>query len=815
MLKRPHLKGHVITLTSSTTSDWGLALQDSITTDTLRQGCISLFAQVNSGKNLTPVEVNHASSFLEYAVIHIKHRKNSKKGLLETIFPETEPPHTELTNALIKLVCHPSDTLRTVALTFIDVGLRTSLRKFHLIKALPGLVTQLFNYLRPHEIPLTESTVDFHRHMTSILDHFFFYSNRHLIAGELGISPSSPHDKTLASEIRYPIFQPFDKYLRHLLAPPLCPTDYHFGISLLQKTRVQPFFDEMRNTLTEEYVLLRLLSKPKTFNLLFDSRSDLSEYNWAVLFEKFIVRLSEGWHFSDLGLQPFMRFLSRRPDHVKPLIWPDGTFSIKRYGRLLSSTKIPTKTLWDIFTPSQPHHATAILNAFKTFSNRLDEGFLEHVWSDWFPSFLNAVTPSKLPFTAEFESLHTQLIDMMCERLDHIRQSADSTKDEQSQRELDELFKSFYVPTRDYVIHLSLHPFSLDSGFRFSPILSFLEDVLHPDSEHSLDEHFRDELRKAMDTLTMSSSSPPFILTSQLVCPLTDDEIIDIVDRIVALLESDLCLDDDTILRICAFHEYQLSRIHLPDLFRNAGRTTEQFLHAFECLLSLPINCSHLSPISCLLHRRHEDYQPTFDEWDDVDLETVGIVMRSIEAHQISSPDPFSHLNMTLIDFVEHIVPQISPCATRLNQSQLERLIAPCIDILSEHYLHRGSSGYVVKEYRTAVFLEINRLCEQPVITRCLSRIGLFSRLVSGLLDDRTFFACESCLDIFVHPSSSNGCERAEMKKHRRTVPNFLEEGLQDALEFMLVRKKDEDTLKCPVARVNRMMLFHGSNVSY
>ncbi|KAK2939859.1 hypothetical protein BLNAU_25233 [Blattamonas nauphoetae] len=416
--------------------------------------------------------------------------------------------------------------------------------------------------------------------------------------------------------------------------------------------------------------------------------------------------------------------------------------------------RLGSSTLWDIFTPSQLHHADAILEAFKTFTNELDEGFVKHVWSDWFPGFIDAVAPSKLPFTADFESLHDQLIHMMSSRIYKIRQSADSTKDEHSQRELDELFKSFYIPTRDYIIHLSLNPFALVTLFRNSPILSFLERLFQPDSKHSLDKHFREDAKKVMDASALALSSPPFILTSQLVCRLTDDEIINIVDRIVALLESDSPLDDDTILRIRTVYYNHLSGVYLPDLFRKAGRSTEQYFHTFKCL-SLPINCLNLSPISCLLHRKQKQRQPTFDEWNEVDLEAISTRHSS---------------------FVTHIVPQISPCAKRLNQSQLERLIVPSIDILSEYYFHRGSSDYV---------------------------------------DKTNFLACESCLDIFIHPTRSSGRERADTKKHRRTVPHFLEEGLQDALEFMFVRKKSEDTLKCPVARVNRMMLSHGSNVGY
>ncbi|KAK2954814.1 hypothetical protein BLNAU_10299 [Blattamonas nauphoetae] len=110
-----------------------------------------------------------------------------------------------------------------------------------------------------------------------------------------------------------------------------------------------------------------------------------------------------------------------------------------------------------------------------------------------------------------------------------------------------------------------------------------------------------------------------------------------IVDRIVALMESDSPIDDDTILRILAFHKHQLGSIYLPEIFRQAGRTTEQYFHAVECLLSLRVDYLHQVPLNYLISTRRNALQPTFDEWDEVDLETIRrIVPTSLEeAHKM------------------------------------------------------------------------------------------------------------------------------------------------------------------------------------
>ncbi|KAK2956785.1 hypothetical protein BLNAU_8238 [Blattamonas nauphoetae] len=260
--------------------------------------------------------------------------------------------------------------------------------------------------------------------------------------------------------------------------------------------------------------------------------------------------------------------------------------------------------------------------------------------------------------------------------------------------------------------------------------------------------------------------------------------MLNIVDRIVGLLDSDSCLDDDTILRICAFHKHQLSRIYLPDLFRQAGRSTEQFLHAFECLLSLPIDCFDQAPINHLLPPRPLFTQPTFDEWDDIDFETVGIVKRLINQNHFPVIIDPNNLDTLVHDFVIGIMPHAPHCAARLGHTQFERLLAPSVD---------------------------------RVIAQCLSRTGFFSRFVTAMFD-HNFKASEFFFQLIIRcedvpENDVDDVEIEDLITVQRRVPNFLEEGWQDAMEFLFVKGKDvvsDDTHY----RTRQMMLSFGANVN-
>ncbi|KAK2958372.1 hypothetical protein BLNAU_6642 [Blattamonas nauphoetae] len=378
---------------------------------------------------------------------------------------------------------------------------------------------------------------------------------------------------------------------------------------------------------------------------------------------------------------------------------------------------------------------------------------------------------------------------------------------DQLRNDLVRTYHAFYTHTKEYVVHLSLHPFALDYGWR-DVILEFLRKSYHRDYANSLNKPYREDARKAMDSSALSLSSPPFILTSELVSCLTNDEIIDIVDRIVTLLESDSCLDDDTILRICAFHKHQLSRNHLPELFRNAGRSTEQYFHALECLLSLPIDYFDRAPINYLFTTRWVK-EPTLDEWDDVDFERVGIVKRLISQNHLSAASDPHRLNELLFHFVFEIMPHAHHCAARLCQSQLDRLLAPSVDVFSNYFIQLHSFTWQQCENRKEQFVGVCELCDQRVISQCLSRNGFFSRFVTALFD-HTFEASEFFFRLIFDHDIYPKLTIEDQNTIQRTFPHFLEEGWQDALEFVYVKKAVVP--RDPQYGSSQMLLFFGAN---
>ncbi|KAK2959700.1 hypothetical protein BLNAU_5189 [Blattamonas nauphoetae] len=747
--EQSHLEAHEIALLTSITSDWRLVLQDSIAIEDLLKGCISLFDQIHTDLPLSQTEMNHAVRFLQYATLHNQYRDFPRNRLLESILSEDVCFRTNYWSALLKIVCHPSNTLHMAALSFLDASISKSFpRESRFAVAVTRLLPQLLEGLKPHEIALNGTTIQFHRHIISILDKFFSISSPDVLRHYLDIQGYPSDATTLQSKKLEPIFESSLAYLRSLLTAPVCSTDTLSGYILLSDTRqfreivpfsfsyaffpaVQRFFGELRSDIVKELAeQLDLFStKEAELCLHYDHTDTKTAGPWLKGFLYLLGRVSEGTQLSDLGTLAVTHFLSHYPYNLRLLFHSDDKFGLKMNDTIVSSSPLNAKSLWTLFTPTQPHHAIILLTAFRGFfSNEDSLTFEKHIWSGWFPSFVNAVDPSQLPFTADFIRFHTKLVELMREHFTKIRQSENTREPEwtdQLRGEVDEAYRAFYTHSKDYIVHLSLHPFALDNE-RSDKIFEFLEDLLQPDSEHSMNMTYREDARKAMDASARSSSSPPFILTSQLVCPLTDDEIIDIVDRIVALLESDSCLDDDTILRICAFRKHQLSGIYLTDLFRKAGRSTEQYLHAFEFLLSLPIDFANDSKafIKLLLH------------------------------------------------FVLGIMPRAHLCAVRLCQSQLDRLLAPSVDFLCQFFIH--------PPYKT------RRKVRNPKPSSSVT--GFFSRFVTALFDND----CDqivSCFEAIIRCDKIPDFDMKRRKAIRDSIPNFVEEGLQDASEFLFVKK--------------------------
>ncbi|KAK2956784.1 hypothetical protein BLNAU_8237 [Blattamonas nauphoetae] len=816
-------------------SDWRLVLQDSITSKDLLKGCLSLFDQIDTDLPLSETEMNHAARFLEYAGIHVKYRKYPHNQLLEPILSQEVYWKRNVTSALVKLVCHPSDTLRTVAFSFLDAAFSNSSRDIHPEVAATDLLPQLIKSLNPLEPPLNGTTIKFHRHITSILDDFFGSSEPEDVRSGFPIDMSHSRARALQSEKLQSIFDSSLAYLRSLIAAaPACSADPRSGFIHLsgmpqfnlimmntglcpQYPEIQPVFGEIRKEILEE--LAKLLGFPSTKEadrcLHSDWKNPKTAKPWLNAFDCLLNRVKEGSQFSDLEVLALALFMNHSPSHLKLFFDSDDKFGLKTNDQIVSSTNLGTKSLWTLFTPTQPLHATIILNSLREFirhDHRIT--FEKQFWSGWFTSFVSAVDPSKLPFTGDFIPFHKQLIQMLDDHLHMLDRNDFGTKCEwkdESRSELDATSYEFYIHTKDYIDHLSLHPFALDDE-RSDVILDFLRKWYLRDFDHGWNKPHRSEVGKAMDACALSSSSPPFILPSELVCHLTNDEMLNIVDRIVGLLDSDSCLDDDTILRICAFHKHQLSRIYLPNLFRKAGRSTEQYFHACECLLSLPIDYFDRAPINHLLTNRWVKV-PSLDEWDDVDLEKVGIVKRLIHQNHFSVESNLHKLIKLLFNLVIRIMHHAHHCAARLGLSQLDRLLAPSVDVLSDYFIQPPSLKWQKCEKRKEQFAEICELCDQRVIARALSRTGFFSRFVATLFD-HTFKASEFIFQLIIDRSLFPKLNIEDQNTIQRRLPNFLEEGWQDAMEFIFVQGKDVN-LNNIQHRIWPMMQYLGGNVDW
>ncbi|KAK2956786.1 hypothetical protein BLNAU_8239 [Blattamonas nauphoetae] len=532
------MPAHEIALPTITVSDWRLVLQDSISQEALQEGCLSLFDQIDTDLPLSQAEMSHAARFLEYATLHVEYRRYPHNKLLKPLLYEELCGQRNVTSALVKLVCHPSDTLQTIALSFLDAAVTNSFaNKFYSAVAETELIPQLIKTLKPHEIPLNGKTIKFHRHITSILDHFFDCSSSkdHSLCLPSSILYSRP--KPLLSQKFIPLFNSSLTYLRSLAAAPVCPPDPRSGFAVLSDMTlidqiklhdvfwshnpgIQRFLTEIRSDIVKE--LTSILGFPSTKEAELCLRSDSSNLKkvelWLKGFEYLLGRVSEGTQFSDFGTLAVAFFLSLGPVSLRFIFDSDDKFDIKMCGRIVSSSKLDIKLLWTLFTPTQPQHAATVLTAFNRFMNHVTSLTVEkHIWSGWFPSFVNAVDPSKLPFTADYIPFHEQLIDMLNDHVSKIRQYEDPRKHEstdQLRSELDETYHAFYTHTKEYVVHLSLHPFALDEK-NSDEILFFLRQWYLDDLEDSLNKPYRSEVRKAMDACALSTSSPPFILTSE------------------------------------------------------------------------------------------------------------------------------------------------------------------------------------------------------------------------------------------------------------------------------------------------------------
>ncbi|KAK2959757.1 hypothetical protein BLNAU_5246 [Blattamonas nauphoetae] len=381
--EQPHLEAHETALPTSITSDWRLVLQDSITIEDLRRGCISLFDQIDTDLPLSQTEMNHAVRFLEYATLHNQHRISSDSKLLETILSEDVCFQTNHSSALLKIVCHPSNTLRTVALSFLDASISNSfLHDFYFTGAVTRLLPQLLERLKPHEIPLNATTIKFHRHLISILGHFFSISSTEDVSRCLEIEEYPSDAEILQSEKLDAIFTPSFVYLRSFISAPVCPTDTLSGFILLSTAmpfigiaqnrisytifpEVKRFFGEIRKDIVKELASMLSLSSMNEVELCLHSDCmDLKTVEpWLKGFEYLLNRVSGETQFSDLGTLAVALFMSNRPRLLYLIFHSDGKFGLEFYDKSISSSPLDTKSLWTLFTPTQPRHATILLTA--------------------------------------------------------------------------------------------------------------------------------------------------------------------------------------------------------------------------------------------------------------------------------------------------------------------------------------------------------------------------------------------------------------------------------------------------------------------
>ncbi|KAK2954136.1 hypothetical protein BLNAU_10953 [Blattamonas nauphoetae] len=417
---RLHLVGGDIPLQNSITSDWRVVLQDSIASYDLRKGCVSLFEHNQSVTELSSSEVDHTIRFLEYTTMYLHNVPQAPYRFFSDIFDGSSTSTTRM-SSLLKILSHPSETLRTVTLAFFSTGYSGWTPKYSHKIAKTDHFTRILSLLTPHEIPFSDTTMDIHRQVTSILFHFFREIDY--------FSPKPKSPETVASTL-----QAFCPYLRHLVAhPAFFPwklpwttfdsilRKFEKIINTLDSRSSHPelvqFVDEMKNTLSEELAsLIGLADQKETAKcLLFDRLDSEDTSEWVKGFECLLAHADEGRQFSDDGIQSIVIFLKRRPGSQRLVFATDGTFTFREKDKLVSSSTLDVRSLWALLTPTQPQHATALVSAAQFVSDWIDfADRIKHFWIGWLSRFFNAVDSSLLPFTPPYFALHARLVDVMC-----------------------------------------------------------------------------------------------------------------------------------------------------------------------------------------------------------------------------------------------------------------------------------------------------------------------------------------------------------------------------------------------------------------
>ncbi|KAK2954084.1 hypothetical protein BLNAU_10901 [Blattamonas nauphoetae] len=544
--------------------------------------------------------------------------------------------------------------------------------------------------------------------------------------------------------------------------------------------------DDVENKLSEALSCLfgRANREETTRRLLFSKLGADDIQDWEKALESLLALADKGRQFSDWELQTVLLLFKNCPCDAHLVFDDDTTFTIRVKDKMVSSSTLDVRSLWVLLTPTKLHHATPLLIAAQLVSRRIDiVDRVPHFWNGWLSHFFSAVAPSKLPFTPENSSLHAQLVDVMCDVISSFEKANSQVRLNPlivHQNMLKKYSLSFLSLSKDYLIHLSHSAYPNHTHNKYT-IDCLLDKVMRFDLRTPTTEAFRRELKEEMISSTLASSSPHFILTAELVCPLSDCETMDVVERIVGLLDSDCSLDDDSILRICVFMNRHTVRSLLP-IFRNTGRTKEQYLHAFESFLSLHIESSKEAQIRT---------------WDQLSIDTDS-----------------EEFNKFVDNFVLPSLQRARHCATRLTQTQLERLITPSIDCLKTYYQFCSLYGHEEKKLEKG-FKCVCSLCDQPVVARGISRIGLFSQIVDHITSGSTKTTpIQALWRLFENDERRMADDYETTRGWRRGgVMMMREEGLEDAMDSKLFMAPIPSNQKCIGTNKRLMNEILGVNI--
>ncbi|KAK2952619.1 hypothetical protein BLNAU_12447 [Blattamonas nauphoetae] len=590
------LEGDDVPLTTSVSWDQRLVLQDGIGTDEIGEGCLSLFAHVDSEMELSQTDITHAIRFLRYTTLHMEYHEGGSKALFEYLFPNC-CLSKELASTLLKLFSLPSDALKRAFIAFYAVVHQSTSPAFTISETKtafmepPSLSQRNDAPFKPQRAHVTNHRIPYPS--LPPRDTECYYSQ---IRTVLPSAFASSNDPPISDEL-----------LEYLLCDENHPTVDQSKLSASHFPEIQQFFVTIRGDLSSAFAsAMGITNMNVAQQYLFSNFTEPKNKRlWVQGFESLLFRNGRKKILSDLELQSILFFLLRPPPGTE-LPSVNGSFAVT-VDRLFLTDSPPhdMKSLWTLFIPTQPRHANFILTAFREFVPIIKHKCRDTIWTEWIFLFVEAVKPSTLPFTTEFITFHSNLIAFLTEHLTSIK----------SKVRWNTLILWFLDLTMDYAVHLSLHPFALERCEQ-NLILDFLALLFKLNLKADWVDPYYQKLKEMMNEAALSSPCPPFILTTELVSSLSNKETIEVIDRTVAHLNSNTSLTDDIILRICAFFR-QSKKMNFGTIFKRLGRTKEQYVATLKTLLSLPLDILNQAPVNYLLKGRRSIEVLLDDKWED------------------------------------------------------------------------------------------------------------------------------------------------------------------------------------------------------